>query len=266
MTQVAFSHQFSHRWANAPLQVKGALIQELDDIVQLLDNQTDLEQFEFSIPDLHEYIDTIYAEIAAEQEAARQEASRLEAEQLAADREAIQAADAQDVIEPQTLSYDDQDEPTDSADDTAADATSLKPDADIDNAQQAATEHLTDETDTPAIEEADANQPTTDSAEAKSTKLEAQADSPLEAKTVETESDDQLQAETAVQAEATVPAPSQPEAFEFDNTQGQLTEDFIKELEARIDDYLSEQLANMSEDLKAWLRDQVKERLNNKQS
>ena len=53
MAQVAFSHQFSHRWSNAPQAVKDALLQEFEDIMLLLDADTDLESFEFTVPDLH---------------------------------------------------------------------------------------------------------------------------------------------------------------------------------------------------------------------
>ncbi|HJH09777.1 MAG TPA: hypothetical protein K8V12_07990 [Psychrobacter pasteurii] len=86
MAQVAFSHQFSHRWSNAPQTVKDALLQEFEDIMLLLDADTDLESFEFTVPDLHTHIDAINAEVAAEKEAARLEAERLEAEHLEEER------------------------------------------------------------------------------------------------------------------------------------------------------------------------------------
>jgi hypothetical protein len=50
-------------------------------------------------------------------------------------------------------------------------------------------------------------------------------------------------------------APAEPIAL------SQEQEDFVRELEVRIDDYLSEQMADMSENLKAWLRDEVQRQL-----
>lgn len=254
MTQVAFSHQFSHRWANAPLQVKGALIQELDDIVQLLDDKTDLEKFEFSIPDLHAYIDGIYAEITAEQEATRQEEHRLEAERLAAEREAIQSTEAEEAmqlqVETQTISE---------KEDTNADSVEpVQAELSNDVIEDSVEDDSKESTDT-------AEDASIDAVAHNTTDHTAKTDSTVDLEdSVESESESNSQTDSSV--ELTPSISNQPEAFQFKNTQGPLDEDFVKELESHIEDYLSEQLANMSEDLKAWVRDQVQAHLNNKQS
>lgn len=103
MSGFAFSHQFSKRWLATPTPVKHAIIQELDDIVTLLQPDTDLEQYHFSIPNLHDKVEELLAIERAHQEKLQAEArlrqleeqQRLEAERLAQERLAAQQLAAQ---------------------------------------------------------------------------------------------------------------------------------------------------------------------------
>lgn len=61
MSGFAFSHQFSKRWLATPTPVKHAIIQELDDIVTLLYPATDLDEYEFSVPNLHDKVEELLA-------------------------------------------------------------------------------------------------------------------------------------------------------------------------------------------------------------
>ena len=61
MSGFAFSHQFSKRWLTTPTPVKHAIIQELDDIVTLLSPDTDLDEYEFSVPNLHDKVEELLA-------------------------------------------------------------------------------------------------------------------------------------------------------------------------------------------------------------
>ena len=61
MSGFAFSHQFSKRWLATPTPVKHAIIQELDDIVTLLYPDTDLDEYEFSVPNLHDKVEELLA-------------------------------------------------------------------------------------------------------------------------------------------------------------------------------------------------------------
>lgn len=237
MAQVAFSHQFSHRWSNAPQAVKDALLQEFEDIMLLLDADTDLENFEFTVPDLHSHIDAINAEVAAEKEAARLEAERLEAERLEAETAEFEALEAERLLNEEQQALEQQQAEEQQADSELVDSSI--------------------ETD---VEEAS----TTESSEIET--LESQEEA-TEVEAVDADTEILESQPTAVTnteaAEADISAPA---SFAFDNSapQAELDADFIKELENRIDDYLSEQLANMSEDLKSWLREQMVNRLNNK--
>ncbi|MBL7666456.1 hypothetical protein I6I86_00600 [Moraxella osloensis] len=61
MSGFAFSHQFSKRWLATPAPVKHAIIQELDDIVTLLYPDTDLDGYQFSVPNLHDKVEELLA-------------------------------------------------------------------------------------------------------------------------------------------------------------------------------------------------------------
>ena len=61
MSGFAFSHQFSKRWLATPTPVKHAIIQELDDIVTLLYPATDLDGYQFSVPNLHDKVEELLA-------------------------------------------------------------------------------------------------------------------------------------------------------------------------------------------------------------
>lgn len=90
MSGFAFSHQFSQRWLATPPPVKQTIIQELDDIVNLLQPETDLDSYRFSVPNLHDKVEQLMAIEAIRQEKIqaeerkreREEQERLERERL----------------------------------------------------------------------------------------------------------------------------------------------------------------------------------------
>lgn len=108
MSGFAFSHQFSKRWLATPTPVKHAIIQELDDIVTLLQPDTDLDNYQFSVPNLHDKVEELLAIERAHQEKLqaeerqrqleeqqRLEAQRLEAQKLEAQRKAAEKLEAE---------------------------------------------------------------------------------------------------------------------------------------------------------------------------
>ena len=93
MSGFAFSHQFSKRWLATPTPVKHAIIQELDDIVTLLHPDTDLDGYEFSVPNLHDKVEELLAierdhqeKLQAQARERELEEQRLEQERLAQHR------------------------------------------------------------------------------------------------------------------------------------------------------------------------------------
>ena len=89
MSGFAFSHQFSKRWLATPTPVKHAIIQELDDIVTLLYPDTDLDGYQFSVPNLHDKVEELLAierdhqeKLQAQERERELEEQRLEQERL----------------------------------------------------------------------------------------------------------------------------------------------------------------------------------------
>lgn len=78
MSSFAFSHQFSQRWLATHPPVKYAIIQELDDIATLLQPETELHDYEFTVPNLHEHIESLMVEENKRKEKERIEAERIE--------------------------------------------------------------------------------------------------------------------------------------------------------------------------------------------
>ena len=75
MSGFAFSPQFSQRWLATPPAVKHTIMQELGDIITLLQPETELENYHFTVDSLHDSVEDLM-----QQEALRQEQVRLEAE------------------------------------------------------------------------------------------------------------------------------------------------------------------------------------------
>lgn len=106
MSSFAFSHQFSQRWLATPAPVKQTIIQELDDIVTLLQPDTDLERYQFSTPNLHTHIEDLIAiehqrlaQIEAdERQKQREEQERMaqQAEQQRQEQEKLEQAQTQE--------------------------------------------------------------------------------------------------------------------------------------------------------------------------
>lgn len=90
MSGFAFSHQFSKRWLATPTPVKHAIIQELDDIVTLLYPDTDLDEYEFSVPNLHDKVEELLAIERDHQEKLQVQARERELEQQRLEQERLE--------------------------------------------------------------------------------------------------------------------------------------------------------------------------------
>ena len=73
MSQLSFSHQFSKHWQQAPEAVRRAIVQELEDIVTLLNPDTELATFNFRHADLNDEIEQIYAELQDQEDESENE-------------------------------------------------------------------------------------------------------------------------------------------------------------------------------------------------
>ena len=90
MSGFAFSHQFSKRWLATPTPVKHAIIQELDDIVTLLYPDTDLDEYQFSVPNLHDKVEELLAIEREHQEKLQAQARERELEQQRLEQERLE--------------------------------------------------------------------------------------------------------------------------------------------------------------------------------
>ena len=90
MSGFAFSHQFSKRWLATPTPVKHAIIQELDDIVTLLYPDTDLDEYEFSVPNLHDKVEELLAIEREQQEKLQAQARERELEEQRLEQERLE--------------------------------------------------------------------------------------------------------------------------------------------------------------------------------
>lgn len=90
MSGFAFSHQFSKRWLATPTPVKHAIIQELDDIVTLLYSDTDLDGYQFSVPNLHDKVEELLAIERDHQEKLQAQARERELEEQRLEQERLE--------------------------------------------------------------------------------------------------------------------------------------------------------------------------------
>ena len=90
MSGFAFSHQFSKRWLATPTPVKHAIIQELDDIVTLLYPDTDLDGYQFSVPNLHDKVEELLAIERDHQEKLQAQARERELEEQRLEKERLE--------------------------------------------------------------------------------------------------------------------------------------------------------------------------------
>nr|WP_312275983.1 hypothetical protein [Moraxella sp. CTOTU46711] len=90
MSGFAFSHQFSKRWLATPTPVKHAIIQELDDIVTLLYPDTNLDGYQFSVPNLHDKVEELLAIERDHQEKLQAQAHERELEEQRLEQERLE--------------------------------------------------------------------------------------------------------------------------------------------------------------------------------
>lgn len=261
MSGYSFSHQFYQRWMQAPDQVRGAIVQELKDIMTLLRTETAVSEFAFTQPDLDSHLDQLYAKdkaqkrVAAEKEQAEQEKERLRQEILEKQRLNRERLEKEQVEKAQ-----------------AEKQRLEKQRVDREQAEQQRIEEA-------QAKKAEQLKQVQDKEKQRLEKVKTDEQKQAAQKRVETAQDNKNNAATlTITTKNANPSDKKAEQVKADNIKLNselepkepcggsvaLSEDqeaFVHELETRIDDYLSEQMAKMSEDLKAWLRDEVQRQL-----
>ena len=257
MSGYSFSHQFPQNWMQAPDQVRGSIVQELKDIMTLLRTETAVSEFAFTHPDLDSYLDDIYAKDyaqkleLAEAQKAEQEKERLRHEILEKQRlnrerlekERVEKTRVEQEQQRKALEENQQKEKLQAIreaqqhKDAQADAEQQQRDYERKQAKEQALQKNT---------------------EAEQENNSAVASVPTGSDTTNTADNnvDKFDPSSNVNSAKDNQAPSGG-LIELNKDQ----QAFVHELEMRIDDYLSEQMAKMSEDLKSWLHDEVQRQL-----
>ena len=263
MSSYSFSHEFYQHWTGAPQPVRAAIVQELKDITALLRADTSFEQFVFSNHDLDAHLDDLYgahekqqaaakaladeqAALRAEAEQQRLEEERLEAERIQAERLARVRAQAE------------------------KQAAEEKAQADAANEQRQQQQ---------TIQQKDNQEPSASEEKLSSYTLHAHTSHNREANAATAtlkETDPKSSAdkkETSAHDEQLINAvddkvshaASSIDLSLKDTTLSAAEQQMIHELEVHIDDYLTEQMMQLSETLKSWLRAEVTRQLSEKQ-
>lgn len=238
MSSYSFSHQFYQRWTLAPDQVRDAIVQELTDITTLLQTDTPIEAFTFSLPDLDAHLDHLYSVHEAQQAAAKEIAEKQAKRRAAAEQQRLA-------------------EEKNAAQETARAAAKLeREEADAKRlAENAPAEKSQQQTARKLQEDVDKNSNT----DVATSTLEANSSTSIissEKNSVNKDSATAISSST----EHIIVKPKKGAAVDLSLKDPLLSaahQDLIQELEMHVDDYLSEQMMQISEDLKSWLRSEV---------
>ncbi|WP_201617829.1 hypothetical protein [Psychrobacter urativorans] len=249
MSSYSFSHQFYQHWTQAPEPIRAAIVQELTDIATLLQPDTSLENFVFSQPDLDAYLDKLDNTYKTQQAAAKKTADKKAAEQQRLEKAESNKVNAEKGINNQQNIAQQQAKVATENSITEQTSNNKTPD----NQASSNNQHSNDDRNKAASAEND------DAIDDSSNTLDSN-----NALNINDTLDDKSKDLSAGQVDTDSNVPKQGAAIERLPKTPKLSkdnEDLIHELGMHIDDYLSEQMAQLSEDLKSWLRNEISRQL-----
>ena len=258
MSSYSFSHQFYQRWTCAPEPIRAAITQELKDITTLLQNDTPFESFVFNTHDLDTHIDELYENHEAEQAIAKAITDKKAEEQATAEKQQREEQQKVKAAEDARLK----------------ESARLKEAADIAQKEQQKTEQIAAEKNNLADKTTAMN--TNDASDSESLSIDntveknqnveksAATQSSSENKTISEHAnvanDKHINDDHSIKAVNDKASAAIKPALK-DAKLSTTHQEMIRELEMQIDDYLSEQMMLMSENLKSWLRAEVTQNL-----
>lgn len=266
MSSYSFSHQFYQRWTCAPEPVRTAITQELKDIITLLQTQTPFESFVFSTPDLDTHVDELYDNHDAEQAIAKAIADKQAQADAKAKQEKIKAAeDAKRQEEIASKAQAAQKQPphkpaaTDDQENSTHPAARQQPHQSI-KSDAPDTDSKTD-TAQAGIAKTQSNKDATTSAQPQTVRAPERSDE--EAQTADQQPPHDKNHDANVKAVKAIKdkASTAIKLTLKEEPSSAAHQALIRELEMQIDDYLSEQMMLMSENLKSWLHAEVAQQL-----
>ena len=258
MSSYSFSHQFYQRWTCAPEPIRAAITQELKDITTLLQNDTPFESFVFNTHDLDTHIDELYENHEAEQAIAKAITDKKAEEQATAEKQQREEQQKVKAAEDARLK----------------ESARLKEAADTSQKEQQKTEQIAAEKNNLADKTTAMN--TNDASDSESLSIDntveknqnveksAATQSSSENKTISEHAnvanDKHINDDHSIKAVNDKASAAIKLALK-DAKLSTTHQEMIRELEMQIDDYLSEQMMLMSENLKSWLRAEVTQNL-----
>ena len=275
MSSYSFSPQFYQRWTCAPDPIRASIIQELTDITTLLQHETPFETFVFSTHDLDAHLDNLYENHEAEQAIAKAIADKKAQEQAAAEKQRLEAEQR---LEKERLEKEKQ---AKAAADTKVKEEAKLKEAEAAQKEQQHNEQLANNKST-SIDDNDISKNVTskiDTGKVENSVTDSRVENHQRIETLDAKSD-------ATKTDADKKSIHEPtnavNAVNDNNMKavidkavadagihlslkdaklGATPPELIRELEIQIDDYLSEQMMLMSENLKSWLRAEVTQHL-----
>ena len=266
MSSYSFSHQFYQRWTCAPEPVRAAITQELKDIITLLQTQTPFESFVFSTPDLDTHVDELYDNHDAEQAIAKAIADKQAQADAKAKQEKIKAAeDAKRQEEIASKAQAAQKQPphkpaaTDDQENNTHPAARQEPHQST-KSDAPDTDSKTD-TAQAGIAKTQSNKDATTSTQPQTVRAPERSDE--EAQTADQQTTHDKNHDANVKAVKTIKdkASTAIKLTLKEEPSNAAHQALLHELEMQIDDYLSEQMMLMSENLKSWLHAEVAQQL-----
>lgn len=269
MSSYSFSHQFYQRWTCAPDPVRASIIQELTDITTLLQHDTPFETFVFSTHDLDAHLDNLYENHEAEQAIAKaiaekqaqeraaaekerlEEEQRLEKERLEKEKQTKAAVDAKQKEE-ETLSAAEAAKQEQQHNEQPAHKQATSVD------DNASSKNITSKNDTDAVEKLEATK--TDATKIATDTDKKSIQEPANIANVANVANSANDHHMKTVIDKAVSDAAIPLSLK-DTKLGASHPELIRELEMHVDDYLSEQMMQISENLKSWLRAELAQHL-----
>ena len=256
MSSYSFSQYFYQRWTCAPEPIRAAITQELEDITNLLQTETPFESFVFRTHDLDAHVDELYENHEAEQAIAKAIIDKQEKERAAAEQQRLENEKSQAIAAAKQQEEDRRLE---------TEATARK-----ELEKNALSKSVTDNNNPNAFTAAnDADKISIDGKNIESTennatdntgKTSADTDTKTIGEPANTTNETSIKTDSAIKAINT--KASAAISLALKDTNANINHQaLIRELEMQIDDYLSDQMMLMSENLKSWLRAEVTQHL-----
>lgn len=260
MSSYSFSHQFYQRWTCAPDPVRASIIQELTDITTLLQHDTPFETFVFSTHDLDDHLDTLYENHEAEQAIAKAIAEKQAKERAAAEKERLEEEQRLEK-EKQAKAVADAKQKEEETLKAAAAKQEQRHDEQLAHKQatsvddNASSKNIASKNDTDAVDKLEATK--TDATKIATDTDKKSIQEPANIANVTNGANDHNMKTVIDKAVSDAAIPLSLK----DTKLGASHPELIRELEMHVDDYLSEQMMQISENLKSWLRAELAQHL-----